>query len=57
MLNMVKAVYNRVTAVVRYGSEVTGEINCPMGVRQGCLLSPLLFALLITELAQEIANE
>ena len=55
-LNSVKAIYNRVTAVVRYGSEVSGEINCPMGVRQGCLLSPLLFSLLISELAQEIAE-
>ena len=56
MLGAIKAVYNRVTAVVRYGSELTNEINCPMGVRQGCLLSPLLFSLLITELAQEIAE-
>ena len=55
MLNMVRALYGKVTAVVRYGSEVTDEINCPLGVRQGCLLSPLLFTLLITELAQEIA--
>ena len=55
MLRMVKAIYDRVVAVVRYGGEVTGEINCPQGVRQGCQLSPLLFTLLITELAQEVA--
>ena len=56
MLNAIKAMYNRVKAVVRYGSDISGEINCPMGVRQGCLLSPLLFSLLITELAQGIAE-
>ena len=55
MLRMIKAVYNKVIAVVRYGGETTEEINCPQGVRQGCQLSPLLFTLLITELAQEIA--
>ena len=57
MLNMIKAIYNRVVAVIRYGNELTGKINCPMGVRQGCLLSPLLFTLLITELAHEISRE
>ena len=57
MLNMIKAIYQKVTAIVRYGSQVTEEIDCPLGVRQGCLLSPLLFTLLITELAQEIARE
>ena len=57
MLSIIRALYNRVTAVVRYGSELTGEIECPMGVRQGCLLSPLLFTLLVTELAQGIARE
>ena len=55
MLNMIKAIYNKVIAVVRYGGEVTDEINCPQGVRQGCQLSPLLFTLLIAELAQEVA--
>ena len=57
MLNMLRAIYSKVTAVIRYGSELTGEIDCPLGVRQGCLLSPLLFTLLITELAQGIARE
>ena len=56
MLDILKAIYNKVTAVIRHGNELTGEINCPLGVRQGCLLSPLLFTLLITELAQEVAR-
>ena len=57
MLNMLKAIYRKVTAVVRYGNELTGEINCPLGVRQGCQLSPLLFTLLVAELAQGIARD
>ena len=57
MLEMLKAIYRKVTAVVRYGSELTGEIDCPLGVRQGCLLSPLLFTLLVSELAQGIARD
>ena len=57
MLEMIRAVYRKVTSVIRYGNELSRDINCPLGVRQGCLLSPLLFTLLITELAQGIARE
>ena len=57
MTNMLKAIYNKVTAVIRYGNELSNEINCPLGVRQGCQLSPLLFTLLISELAQGIARD
>ena len=56
MLNMVKAIYEQVLAVVRYGNELSEEISCPLGVRQGCLLSPLLFTFLMTELAKGISE-
>ena len=57
MLEMLKAIYIHVKAVVRQGYEKTDEINCPSGVRQGCLLSPLLFSLLVAEVAYQVAAE
>ena len=56
MLSQIKAIYKTVTAVVRHGSEYTREIICPLGVKQGCLLSPLLFSLLIAEVAYEVVD-
>ena len=55
-LNMLKAVYKVVNVVIRCGEEFTNTIYCPLGVKQGCLLSPLLFSLLITEVARKVAE-
>ena len=49
-----KAMYKEVTGKVRVGSEYSETINCPAGVKQGCKLSPILFSLLINELAKQI---
>ena len=56
MLNTLKAIYASVKAVIRVGHEKSTEINCPKGVRQGCLLSPLLFSLLVAEVAYKVAE-
>ena len=56
-LNMLKAVYKIVKVVIRCGKEFTNKIYCPLGVKQGCLLSPLLFSLLITEVAKKVAEK
>ena len=56
-LNMLKAIYKVVNVVIRCGKEFTNKIYCPLGVKQGCLLSPLLFSLLITEVAKKIAEK
>ena len=40
----------------RVGSKFTEEIDCKSGVKQGCKLSPLLFSLLINELAKTVIN-
>ena len=56
-LNMLKAIYKTVNVVIRCGKELTSKIYCPLGVKQGCLLSPLLFSLLITEVAKRVAEK
>ena len=55
MLKILINMYKGVKVIVRFGNNLSNEINCPLGVRQGCLLSPLLFSLLITEVAKKIA--
>ena len=43
-------------AKVRCGSQYTGYINCTRGVKQGDVCSPVLFSLVINDLALEIIN-
>ena len=52
---MLESIYKKVWAKVRYGNNLSEKIDFPLGVRQGCLLSPLLFSFLITEVAKKIA--
>ena len=55
VLKIIESMYRGVKVIVRFGNELSNEIGCPLGVRQGCLLSPLLFSLLITEVAKRVA--
>ena len=55
ILGVLMNMYKGVKLIVRFGDKLSKEINCPLGVRQGCLLSPLLFSLLITEVAKKVA--
>ena len=57
MIKMVKGIYNIVTATVRYGNKYSDDINCPLGVKQGCLLPPILFSILINKVARKIAEK
>ena len=50
MLTILKSIYKDVKSCVRVGQNVTENFKCPMGVRQGCILSPFLFAIFIDEL-------
>ena len=56
MINLLKAMYTSVKAIVKQGYEKSAELNCPRGVRQGCILSPLLFSLLVAEVAYQVAG-
>ena len=55
-IKMLKAIYKKVTGVIRVGDELSDPINCPAGLKQGCRLSPTLFSLLINEIAFAIKD-
>ena len=51
MVNILKSMYFSVQACVRWGANISDFFACPQGVKQGCLLSPLILSLLISEVA------
>ena len=57
MIRMIKGIYSTVIATVRFGNSYSEFITCPLGVKQGCLLSPLLFSILINKVARKIAEK
>ncbi len=54
MYKMLKSIYANVKSCVRHKNGVTDYFDCPIGVKQGCILSPLLFSFFINELSLEI---
>jgi len=56
MLNMLQGMYKSVQSCVRWGHEMSDFFDCPFGVKQGCLLSPLIFSLLITDVADKVTK-
>ena len=55
MLNALSSIYKSVKGRVR-GITLSQLFDCPQGLRQGCVLSPLLFSFFINELAIEIES-
>ena len=52
-----RGVYDSVLACVRDKCNYTEYFDCPRGVKQGCLLSPQMFAFFINELAVEMSKK
>ena len=57
MLTMLQSMYARVRSCVRCPNNLTEFVDCPSGVRQGCVLSPTLSSFLINEQAVEMAQK
>ena len=51
MVNMLKSIYSFVQACVRWGGSISEFFDCSLGLKQGCLFSPLIFSLLKSEVA------
>ena len=49
-----KVMYESLVSCVRVNNEFSDMFDCPVGVRQGCVMSPTLFSLFINQLANHI---
>ena len=56
-LNIVKAIYDKPTANIILNGEKLKAFTLRSGTRQGCLLSPLLFNIVLEVLAMVIREE
>ena len=56
-LNIIKAIHNKTTANIILNGEKMKEFPLRSGTRQGCLLSPLLFNIVLAVLAMAITEE
>ena len=54
MFHAVKSLYNNVKCVLKVNDIITPFLDVMLGVKQGCRLSPTLFAICIDDLAEEI---
>ena len=52
--NTVKSMYDSLVSCVRINNDLSEFFECPVGVRQGCVLSPTLFSLFINQLANQV---
>ena len=56
-LNIIKAIYDKPTASIKLNGQKQQGFPLRSGTKQGCLLSPLLFNILLEVLATAIREE
>ena len=54
LLSMLKVIYCNVLSCVRWNGKLSEFFSCPVGLKQGCLLSPIMFSLLVGDVADYI---
>ena len=54
---MIKAIYDKTTANIILNKQKLEELSLKSGTRQGCPLSPLLFNIVLEDLARSIRQE
>lgn len=53
-INMIEAIYQNTKCTIWNGEELSQDFETVSGVKQGCLLSPLLFALYLNDLHEHL---
>ena len=56
MLTSIMSIYCKVKTCVKSNNGLTECFDCPVGLKQGCVLSPVLFSLFISQLSDELAK-
>ena len=56
VFKVVKDMYKYVKACVKVNDDYTDYFNCHIGLKQGCLLSPMIFSIFINDLTVMIQN-
>ena len=57
VIRVIKAIYNETRCNVRVGKETTQTFDIKTGVRQGCILSPFLFTIVIDHVLSRQADK
>ena len=54
LLGCIKSIYKSVHACIKNNGEFSELFECPIGLKQGCLLSPRIFLIFISEVSRAI---
>ena len=52
IVRMLKAIYSDVKACVKSSEGLSDMVSCPIDVKQGCIISSILFTLLLNDLQE-----
>ena len=55
--NIIDSLYNNVLCNVRFGDIITDSFEIEEGLKQGCVLSPILFCIYINEFAKMLSSQ
>ena len=55
--NTLKTLYTNDNCCVKIGGKITDDFQANQGVRQGCILSPLLFNIFLSDIVEHFAGE
>ena len=57
MHNIIKNIYTNNKICIKYGDEITESFAVNLGVKQGCILSPLLFNIFLADLPKLLQED